>query len=117
MGDQLAQFSDTRSRANVARMSAATPNSPPPTSELFSRTAFLPRHPALFTNERLRWALRNRDKNGLSEIGAVFESRGGELLIHEPKFIAWFLGLSGRAKPRATSHRGARRRSRSGRGS
>jgi hypothetical protein len=37
--------------------------------------------------------------NGLS--GAVFDSPCGELLIHEPSFLAWFLGLGGRAKPRA----------------
>ena len=37
--------------------------------------------------------------NGLS--AAVFDSPCGELLIHEPSFLAWFLGLAGRAKPRA----------------
>lgn len=38
--------------------------------------------------------------NGLS--AAVFDSPCGELLIHEPSFLAWLLGLSGRATPRAT---------------
>ena len=38
----------------------------------------------------------------------VFDSPCGELLIHEPSFLAWFLGLSGRAKPRA-ARRAARR--------
>ena len=37
--------------------------------------------------------------NGLT--AAVFDSPCGELLIHEPSFLAWFLGLSGRAMPRA----------------
>jgi hypothetical protein len=39
---------------------------------------------------------------------AVFDSPCGELLIHDPSFLAWFLGLSGRAKRRA-GRRGGRR--------
>jgi hypothetical protein len=30
----------------------------------------------------------------------VFESRGAELVIHEPAFLAWYLGLSGRGQDR-----------------
>jgi len=71
----------------------------PPTSELFSRHDLVARHPTLLTEARIQWALRNRAHNGLE--GAVFESRGSELVIHEPAFLAWYLGLSGRAKPRA----------------
>ena len=70
------------------------------TSEIFASRPLIERHPHLLNASRLTWALRNRDKNGLAKSGAVFESRGGELLIHEPKFLEWFLGLSGRAKPR-----------------
>ena len=40
-----------------------------------------------------------RGERGLFD--AVFDSPCGELLIHEPSFLAWFLGLSGRARPRA----------------
>jgi hypothetical protein len=72
----------------------------PPTSELFPRQALVARHPTLLTEPRVQWALRNRARNGLAS--AVFESRGGELVIHEPSFLAWYLGLSGRAKPRAS---------------
>jgi hypothetical protein len=34
--------------------------------------------------------------------GVVFESCSGELVVHEPGFLAWYLGLEGRAKPRST---------------
>jgi hypothetical protein len=71
----------------------------PPTAELFPRHALVQRHPNLLTEPRLQWALRRRATNGLSD--AVFESRAGELIIHEPTFLRWFLGLAGRAKPRA----------------
>jgi len=71
----------------------------PPTVELFTKTQLAARHPHLLSANRLVWALRRRTVNGLS--GAVFDSPCGELLIHEPTFLAWFLGLKGRAKPRA----------------
>jgi hypothetical protein len=71
----------------------------PPTSELFPRHALVARHPNLLSDPRVQWALRNRKTNGLSD--AVYESQGGELLVHEPSFLRWFLGLSGRQKPRA----------------
>lgn len=71
----------------------------PPTTELFSKPELVSRHPNLFTPARVEWALRNRATNGLGE--AVYESRGGELLVHEPGFLAWFLNLEGRSKPRA----------------
>ena len=73
----------------------------PPTAEIFPRREFAARHPTILNRHRVEWALRNRKRNGLDKAGAVFESRGGELLIREPAFLAWFLGLSGRAKPRA----------------
>jgi hypothetical protein len=77
----------------------------PPTAELFTKTQLAARHPHLLNTNRLVWALRCRGKNGLS--CAVFDSPCGELLIHEPAFLAWFLGLNGRAKPRA-ARRGRR---------
>ena len=77
----------------------------PPTSELYTRQQLPPRHPHLLNDHRVAWALRNRRKNGLEAAGAVFESPCGELLIHEPRFLAWFLGLAGRAKPRAARGR------------
>jgi hypothetical protein len=73
----------------------------PPTSELFRITDFAPRHPTLLTANRVVWALRHRDKNGLEAAGAIFTDPYGVVLIHEPAFLSWFLGLSGRAKPRA----------------
>ena len=73
----------------------------PPTAELFAIRPFVERHPNLFTEPRIKWALRNRKTNGLDAAGAVFESRGGELLIREPSFISWWLQLDGRHSPRA----------------
>ena len=74
----------------------------PPTSELYTRRQLAERHPHLLNEHRVTWALRNRHRNGLNTAGAVFDSPCGELLIREPTFLAWFLGLAGRAKPRAT---------------
>lgn len=72
----------------------------PPTSELFTRRQFYQRHPHLLSKDRIDWAIRHRSKNGLAATGAVFDSAVGETLIHEPKFLEWFLGLTSRAKPR-----------------
>jgi hypothetical protein len=69
--------------------------------ELYPRRQLTERHPDLLPENRVAWALRNRRKNGLNTAGAVFDSPCGELLIHEPRFLAWFLGLAGRAKPRS----------------
>jgi hypothetical protein len=71
----------------------------PPTTELFNKPQIVQRHPHLLTPARVEWALRNRATNGLRD--AVYECKGGELLVHEPDFLAWFLGLEGRSKPRA----------------
>jgi hypothetical protein len=73
----------------------------PPTSELYPLKDLVARHPNLLSESRLKWALRNRKANGLQTAGIVFETRGGELVLHEPGFIAWWLGLSGRHSPRA----------------
>lgn len=75
----------------------------PPTSELFNADELARRHPNILNHNRVVWALRNRRENGLAD--AVFESRTGELVVHEPAFLAWFLGLQGRSKPRATHRR------------
>ena len=75
----------------------------PPTSELFAQEPFVQRHPTLLNKSRVQWAVRNRHQNGLAD--AVFETKGGELFIHEPAFLRWFLGLEGRAKTRATRRR------------
>jgi hypothetical protein len=72
----------------------------PPTSELFSKEALVERHPNLLTRPRIQWALRNRSRNGLASV--VYESKSGQLLVHEPEFLRWYLGLSGRSKPRAS---------------
>ena len=72
----------------------------PPTSELFSKDAMVERHPNLLNPARIQWALRNRARNGLS--GVVYESKSGQLLVHEPEFLRWYLGLTVRAKPRSS---------------
>ena len=79
-------------------MVSTTPNLPP-TSELFTKLQLAARHPHLLSANRLTWALRRRAVNGLAP--AVFDSPCGELLVHEPGFLAWFLGLKGRTKPRS----------------
>jgi hypothetical protein len=73
----------------------------PPTTELFNKSQLAARHSHLLSASRVAWALRNRRRNGLDAAGVVFDSPCGELLIHEPAFLRWFLGLAGRAKPRA----------------
>jgi hypothetical protein len=72
----------------------------PPASELFDLGSLAERHPGLLPENRLRWMARHRETNGLAEAGAVYKSRVGELLFHEPATISWLLNLSGRAKPR-----------------
>jgi len=76
----------------------------PPTSELFSKGALVERHPNLLTQPKVQWALRNRATNGLSSV--VYESKSGQLLLHEPGFLRWCFGLTGRSKPRASRMRG-----------
>jgi hypothetical protein len=82
----------------------------PPTSELFLPKQLVDRHPHLLNEHRVAWALRNRASNGLED--SVYEARSGELVIHEPGFLAWFLGLTGRQKPRAIRRRARRALSR-----
>jgi len=79
-------------------MTTVTP-SLPATSELFTKAKLVERHPTLLSLNRLDWALRHRASNGLA--AAVYKTRCGELLVHEPQFLQWYLGLSGRAKPRS----------------
>jgi hypothetical protein len=74
----------------------------PPTTELFSLRDLADRHPVLLSENRLRWAIRKRNSNGLARAGAVFESPVGEFILHEPATLTWLLGLSGRARPRAS---------------
>jgi hypothetical protein len=81
------------------------PRTLPPTSELFTRRQLIERHPHLLNESRIAWALRNRKRNGLAADGAVFDSPCGELLVREPAFLAWFLGLSGRSRPRTSRRR------------
>jgi hypothetical protein len=81
-------------------MPSATAQPLPPTSELFTSRQLAQRHPHLLSGHRLAWATRHRQKNGLNAAAAIYESPCGELLIHEPAFLSWFLGLSSRAKPR-----------------
>jgi hypothetical protein len=79
----------------------------PPTSEIFSKRALAARHPTILTLSRIEWAIRKRRDNGLEKAGGCFETMAGEEMLHEPAFLAWFLGLSGRAKPRRLRRRAA----------
>lgn len=71
------------------------------TEHLFSKQDFVARHPNLLTLSRVNWALRHRRDNGLDGVRGVYESLSGVLLIDEPAFLRWWLGLEGRAKPRS----------------
>lgn len=73
----------------------------PNTAELFGLRDLAARHPNLLSEARLKWAIRNRNANGLDAARIVFETKGGELVVHEPAFLQWWLGLSGRHTPRA----------------
>jgi uncharacterized membrane protein len=86
----------------------AIPAALPSMTELVTKAQLVARHPHLLSVNRVTWALRYRAANGLA--AAVFDSPCGELLIHEPSFLAWFLGLSGRAKPRVGRRAGRRPR-------
>jgi hypothetical protein len=70
-----------------------SPNVPrldiPPTSELSLRKRWLGGFTILLTYPRVQWALRNRARNGLSSL--VFESKLGQLLVHEPEFLRWYV--------------------------
>jgi hypothetical protein len=84
----------------------------PPTTELYTLRQLAQRHEHLLNYNRVTWAVRHRHKNGLSAARAVFKSPCGEMLVHEPAFLTWFLGLGGRAKPRSTRRSIVRRRAR-----
>jgi hypothetical protein len=73
----------------------------PPAAELFTIQALAARHPQLLSKNRISWAIRHRHKNGLIAAGAVFENPYGGFVLHEPATLSWWLGLRGRAKPRA----------------
>ena len=75
-------------------------SSVPPTSELCSKQELVKRHPHLLTLSRVQWALRNRLSNGLESV--VYKCKSGRLVVHEPEFMRWYLGLTGLSKPRAT---------------
>ena len=77
-----------------------------PRKDIATKAQLVARHPHLLSVNRVTWALRCRAANGPT--AAVFDSPCGELLIHEPSFLAWSLGLSGRAKPRARRGTGRR---------
>jgi hypothetical protein len=77
----------------------------PPVEELFPVRVFAARHPHFLNESKVRWAIRNRSTNGLQQVGAIFETRAGAFLVHEPTFIRWFLGLEGRSRPRCSPRR------------
>jgi hypothetical protein len=79
------------------------PRALPPSNQVFTAHQLVERHLHLLTPAKVSWALRHRHDNGLAP--AIFESPGKQLLIDEPGFLAWFLGLSGRRKPRASRRR------------
>jgi len=75
----------------------------PPLSELFSKEALVERHPNLLTHPRIPRASRTRATDGLSSV--VYESMSGQVLVHEPGFLRWYLGLTGRSTTRVPHSR------------
>ncbi len=47
-------------------------------------------HSDLVSTEGLKWIIRNRDQNGLSESGAVVKVRN-RIYLHKERFARWFL--------------------------
>jgi len=58
--------------------------------DIYTQEKFVEDNPDLLTESRLRWMVKIRRKNGLSETGAILKiSR--KIYIHKPKFLKWFL--------------------------
>lgn len=57
--------------------------------DILSLDAFQKKHGDKFTKAQLNWLLRFRDRNGLSESGAVLMS-ARKFYIVEPLFTQWF---------------------------
>ena len=93
----------TRSLLLQARSSSAQV---PPLDHLFSIEELVARNPHILKESSIRWAARNRFENGAEE--AFYKTQSGQLLVNEPVFMAWYLNLESRNRPRAP-----RRRSRS----
>ena len=47
-------------------------------------------NPELFKDSQMNWWLKSRDRNGLSEAGAVLKI-GHKLYLHRERFIRWFI--------------------------
>lgn len=52
--------------------------------------------------ESLRWMIRHRNQNGLSESGAVVK-RQGRWYVHESRFANWMLGDEGQRQHDGTN--------------
>lgn len=57
---------------------------------VYTLADFQKRHQDKFSLNQLKWLIRHRDKNGLSESGAVILS-ARKFYIAEPLFEAWFI--------------------------
>ena len=54
--------------------------------ELFTVDGLIKEYPDKFTNSQIRWALRYREENGLSDAVVKF---GKRIYLHRPSFIRW----------------------------
>lgn len=59
---------------------------------LFSINALVERYPSMLTYPKMYRLLNKRETNGLSKIGALRKSPTFEWLIHERKFMKWYMG-------------------------
>jgi hypothetical protein len=60
--------------------------------DLFSVKEFAMRHSRILTEAKLRWQLRHRDRNGLSEACVRI---GNELMLNEPRYEKWLTTQAG----------------------
>lgn len=56
--------------------------------------AFIKRYPDLVSEGSVRWAIFNRDTNGLTESGAIIKARNQRWLISPSKFREWLAGVA-----------------------
>ena len=58
--------------------------------DIMSLKNFVKRYPDLATEQQVRWAIFQREHNGLRKSGAILK-RGGRIFIVVPKYREWLL--------------------------
>lgn len=60
--------------------------------DLIRLSVFLKRYPDLVSEGSVRWAIFNRDKNGLAESGAIVKGQNDRWFISPSLFREWLAG-------------------------